>query len=381
MVSLKINDDFDLFEMLAEELRHTGISTSNIFGVTSDDDFTYHTLDPDEMEDGLPEICFAINFREHVIHHKDPDVFFSGAENLRCGRMGLFVFASKDESLTGRCNMVQHSNDSIFVTVINSEVTALDLFSILSDGGEGDIFQLDTHVREMKALKKKSSTYYRRHIQVSIDNFVLIVAKRIEAQVQRIPELEPWDDEDLFETAQIPNIEKVLAGSQDPLHRMENGVVTIRDGTIAFEPSFDATVPRTTRVAFEIRDLHSFYSTEVNSVIVSLGSVVSITTIGIPMAHICYVLDVAIDLALKIRSFDCEAYHQLQDLLQNVCDKKTIAAIEKKVEAKKKAIATVARILKQNLHQIKAKLWRPDGVLVRKMIEADIKETSDDICK
>lgn len=385
MATLRINDEFNLHEMLVDSTR-SALWTSNISKVASgDNDFTYHTLNHNGIVVSQ-QVCLAIGFREHVTHRKDPDVFFSDAEVLRFGQPGLFIFASKDESLTGRCSMVQHCNDSIFVTVIHSDVTAMDLFELVDDGGEGDIYKLHTHFNQMKALQKESPRYFHSGLQFAIDNAILLVAKRIKAKIRSIPEVEPWED-DFSTPAKIPDVNSILAGSQIPLHTLDNGVVTIRDGTVAFHISMDGTfpqkdlVPRSAKVVFDMRDMLSFYDTEIVHVQISLGPSVKIMTIGVPIAHICYVLDLAIDLALKIQSKECESYRQLEDLLRNVCDKKTVAVIEKREQAKTKAVAIVARILKQNLSQIKTKLWRPNGVLVRKMIEADIEESSDDVCK
>jgi hypothetical protein len=36
------------------------------------------------------------------------------------------------------------------------------------------------------------------------------------------------------------------------------------------------------------------------------------------MAHVCYVLDLAMNLALQIHSFECAAYHELLVLLKNI---------------------------------------------------------------
>lgn len=378
MISLQL-DNYDLFGALTDLLEQTDISTSNIFeDVSGEYDFTYHTLDPNEL--GPTDIYFAISFREHVTHRRNPDIFFSKAESLRHGRMGLFVYASKDESLTGRCNMIQHSDGSIFVTIINSEVTGMDLHGVFYDNHKGDIFALDAHVDEMKALQKISSPDFYMAIQLSIDNFVLLVARRIEDSIASIPQTYSDDeDEETFEPAEIPNFETVLAGSQDPLKKVNNDVMTIRDDTVAFKLRMNAVVPTATKVTFEVRGnspCHIFNSSKV--IIIIAPSSVHILTCGVPLAHVCYVLDLAIDLALKIDNHDCPAYQQLKKLLENVCSLDTVADIEEREDSKKRAILTMTRMLDRNLPYIKAKLWRPDGELVRKMIADDIQNVCDD---
>jgi hypothetical protein len=74
-------------------------------------------------------------------------------------------------------------------------------------------------------------------------------------------------------------------------------------------------------------------------------------------------------------------YHQLLDLLlKNVRSKATVATIEKKEEAKKKLYTQPCRGSQAELVSDQDQLWRPDGVLVRKMT-VDIEESSDDVCK
>jgi hypothetical protein len=71
---------------------------------------------------------------------------------------------------------VQHCNDSIFVTVANSEVHLQWTFSVLLDNGDNSILDVDNHVHEMMALRAKrvkTLVIYHRHIQIAIINAIL----------------------------------------------------------------------------------------------------------------------------------------------------------------------------------------------------------------
>jgi hypothetical protein len=344
-------------------------------------DILFNNLESDIDEQAF---LFSVLIRDKIVApSEDADSFFSDTESRTDGTCPvLMVYASRDETLVGRCVTVQRVGLCIAVTIVHSDINIHDVS--LSAYVEG-MYHFHDLADHLSSLDEQGP----RHIMEDSlkDCGMLVAFKTLRLVTRHMSEIDPIQEEgDTYGAA--PDLVALFAHARGPVQQVEavpHGVrcaATLMGGAVAvmYTGEGDDDVTRNAfikslgvRVAF-IASHHDTRELELSSANMSTKrcdkhKVVHIHTRGVSMMHLAHVIGPACDLANEEYRRIYYRNQVMVRLLEDGCNWRVQKVVNAHQQELLDAKAVFARTINRNLERIKTHLWRPTGRLVSTMID------------
>lgn len=371
----------------------------------------------------------------------DPDRFFASAyDNVLASttrvsteeyddefpgdeRPAIFVFATRDESVAGRCASVQTIGGCVALTIVDSRLTQFGIPRTISELSHA-LARYDTlFTQVMRHTLYNGSRYGGQLLDVVKDAGEMALEKlvnrtRSTVEAHWYPRHRNDSDEDdsdndsdeSDEEGNAPNLTRLLCSGVGGLGAIEAiaaedlpagamAASTFANGDAAMvvihKPCPGVSFDYATRVAERVSGLacrvliaielqhreqaHTYkWRDRLSSYTLfrdHAEPIVCISACGVSVAHATHVAEIVYRCALRGRHGD---HHERRDIarISNVLERACTSAEELDIaglrEARAMAVATIKRTVSANLGSIKARLWRPDGRLATRMVDTDM---------
>lgn len=344
----------------------------------------------------------------------DMEAFFSimcaMQEDPRPAELALFI--SSDESTFGRCSSVSSRGGVIAMTVVDTRVDEEAYYQIKYVVDEmSRVARYSGHLR--KNMQGDCRT--RCAIQCALDDGAALVVDRLRYILMDTVASWTWsydDDDDDRQSVcaqsrgKLPDIASLLTHVRGPIHRKDIGldididnsdhlasIATVFGGDVAvvcmdnpdYAHDLMSIMPelQMARIRFGVYQNYNHRRGLVASA--SLGEHPSsnpylvVDIYGVPAAHVAYVMDEAVSLALECLQSIMQTgrmtsrhHERITDLLTRPCSR----------EIRNRALAArvsnahlsheISRFVDANLETIKQKLWAPGAPLCQRFMESEM---------
>lgn len=370
--------------------------------VTSDDADWFHEVCSDEWDAPvsftLGDARFLAWSEEHAAFSIDMllvDIIETGGaadkyfSNLPVSDAGIAIFASRDESLTGRCMSVQRRGASLAVTLVHSQLEFVDIVDAIWHIHEDlEAFSLlhsmiQDVIEGYSIAEAEANTCLKAGTQ-GVDLATIRLLQHLDRRL--------WKDMNARDTAdgaygQPPDLSKLLEHAPGPVVQIPDLPedvcgVTIMGGDVAVLSTptdegghmvmSDIRMSLANARAVFVVYQHIHFVTDLSPDVTVYRSgrpgapKVCVDVRGVPVAHVTHIIEVALRPALIYLRTGL-AQEVLEHLLTKPCTRTIEASIEARHHARVRAYQTIARAVDANLEAIKARLWRPDGRLAMAM--------------
>jgi hypothetical protein len=336
---------------------------------------------------------FAVLIRDQIrSQSEDADSFFAAVQSTMDDPI-LMVFASRDESMVGRCTTVQRVGACIAVTLVHSSITFDDIADYANIHAMERFSALH---RNLRSLLMDGHPDDRSTFQDAISDCGMLAAFKTQLHMTRwMPEI------DARRTGgaggEPPNLCALFADARGPVQHISDvpdGVrcaATLMGGLVAIvcrdaddvdhgRVCHDFVTSLGARVIFSVSQRKEVVIDKLNSAGLSYlykrnaheSYSPCVGVCGVSMMHIARVIGPACDLANACRdnfnNSGASCHDELDRLLEDACDGRAQELVEMHRQELVDARAVFARVIDRNLERIKARLWRPNGRLATTLI-------------
>ena len=319
-----------------------------------------------------------------------------------CGSTTLSFFVSCDETVLGRCASVCTRGGVIAATLIDSRLATPRIYMTIG-GFAKKMQRFWQYAIQLHQIRKASETDgpTAHAIDCAIEDGAARIAIEVkESLIDASESAFNQDDSDCEEEyiptpAKLPDVAALFANARGPVKLVDANtsavypMVTLFGGGIAIVyDGGDAAGPGLSELTYSVPEIHAALirfqvhthdvrkSSDLPYIFVFMvGTHMVVCVHGVSLAHVAFVIDEAVTLALKHRrrrlDFPSERsnHDALEALLTGPCNRadhtRAIAARVSNAHLK----YAMARCVNANLESIKKKLWAPDAPLCRKYME------------
>jgi hypothetical protein len=373
------NEDVDSFQECLFDERGLDIHTSPLTHMSAHDISLQNISSPDEQP-----FLFATLIRDSVCDQSDDaDSFFSTVEET-LEKPALLVFASRDESVVGRCATVQRMGACIAVTIVHSCITLDDITDLAYVEGLESYVELhdELHFYMTAAHPHRCRVYLH-----ALDDSSMLMATKVQLHLAKwMPKINSRQEGDAH--GGVPDLAVLFANARGPVRQVTDVpdsvrcAITLMGGQVAVicvatdgkerlaSDNFAGSLGA--RLVFMVSQHKTVLIDHLTSTVVFLRpDWPQIVMWGISMMHLAHVIGPACDLGSECGRKLCsgESCHQdLKRLLEEACDARAQKTIEVHHQQLADARSVIGRTVLSSLGRVKARLWRPDGPLVTSMM-------------